>query len=180
MSARQGLTRRELGALVRAHQAQLYRYLRYLGAPAAPAEDLLQDTFLAAMESPTPLQAEEPAAAAWLRGVARNRFLMWCRRRKTSPVQPVNQLVEQAEAVWVAEFLHGDNGFEYVEALRTCTESLPEKHRRALDLRYAEEASRARMAELLRMTENGVKSLLRRIRARLAECIERRLRSQEA
>ena len=173
------LTREQLGTLVKAHQAELYRYLRYLGASSVTAEDLVQEAFLAALESPNPVGPGEPAASAWLRGIARNRFFLWCRRQRTSPVSPDSRLLAQAEAVWVGEFLRDGDGFGYVEALRRCTESLSDEQRRAIDLRYAKRAPRAEMARRLDMTENGVKSLLRRIRARLGECIERRLRSQE-
>ena len=36
----------DLERLVREHQAELWRYLRYLGSDAARAEDLVQETFL--------------------------------------------------------------------------------------------------------------------------------------
>lgn len=87
--------------------------------------------------------------------------------------------LEQAEATWESDFLRGSDGFDYVEALRECLDALPEKERSAVDLRYAQEKSRADMAQVLKMTEDGVKSLLQRIRATLAECIRRRLALQE-
>ena len=62
------MRRGELETLIRAHQAELYRYLRYLGADPASAEDLVQDTFLATFQSEADLEAGVPAAAAWLRG----------------------------------------------------------------------------------------------------------------
>ena len=39
-------------ALIESHQAELWRYLRYLGCDAAEAEDLTQETFLAALSGP--------------------------------------------------------------------------------------------------------------------------------
>ena len=71
------MSRDELEALVLAHQAELYRYVRYLGAgdPNA-AEDLVQETFLAAFKSQNaPAASESARHAAWLRGIARNLFL---------------------------------------------------------------------------------------------------------
>ena len=170
-----------LETLVRTHQAELYRYLRYLGADAATAEDLVQETFLAAFRSETPPPAEDVrGAAAWLRGIARNMFLRHCRNARTARVETNSTLVEQAEDVWAGEFLRGADGFDYVEALRKCLEGLPEKQRRAVDMRYAARKSRAEMAEALRMSQDGVKSLLRRIRAMLADCVRRRLALEES
>jgi RNA polymerase sigma-70 factor (ECF subfamily) len=171
------MDRDALAALVRAHQAGLYRYVRYLGADNATAEDLVQETFLAAYRSATaPKASDERGTAAWLRGVARKLFLRHCRRRRTSPVRADSRLVEHAEATWTGQFLGDGDGFGYVEALRQCLEALSAEQRRALDLRYAERKSRAEMARLLAMSEDGVKSLLRRIRGRLAGCVRRRLK----
>ena len=175
------MRRDDLAALVRAHQAELYRYVRYLGADRATAEDLVQETFLAAFESKTPPGDEAAAGrAAWLRGIARNRFLRWCRSRRTSPVRTDSETVARAESTWSDVFLRRGDGFDYVEALRRCLEALPAKHRSLLSQRYEKRRSRAAMARAASMTENGIKSLLRRIRAALADCIKRRLRIENA
>ncbi|MFW6108264.1 MAG: RNA polymerase sigma factor [bacterium] len=173
------MDKRQLAALVRAHQAELYRYMRYLGAADAPAEDLVQETFLAAFRSDAaPETDDDREMARWLRGVARNMFLRYCRQRRRRPHRLSRAVLEQAEATWAQTFLRGGDGFDYLEALRRCVDALSAHQRQALDLRYAERRSRAEMAESLAMTENGVKSLLRRLRARLAECVQRRLRME--
>jgi len=176
-----GMERDDLEALVRIHQSEVYRYLRYLGADAGTAEDLVQDTFLAAFRSENaPPSDDDRRSAAWLRGIARNLFLRHCRRRKRAPRRFSPEALEQAEAVWDRDFLRGGDGFDYVEALRRCLERLPDGERRAVHLQYADRRARGEIAALLHMTENGVKSLLRRIRARLAECVHRRLRLEAA
>lgn len=168
-----------LEEMVRAHQAELYRYARYLGAEAAVAEDLVQDTFLTAIRVAMPPEtADLRVRAAWLRGVARNLFLRYCRRRRISPVVTDAQVMEQAETVWKEEFLRGGDGFETLEALRQCLTHLPESQRAAVDMQYAQRRSRAEIAQALGMSEDGIKSLMRRIRAALAECIRRRLAAE--
>jgi RNA polymerase sigma-70 factor (ECF subfamily) len=168
---------RSFEAFVRTHQAEIYRYLRYLGADRAWAEDLVQDAFLAAYDKPGPLAGEdEPRrAAAWLRGIARKKFLMHCRRARTNPVTANSDVLRAREAAWASEFLRDSDGFDYVEALRACLETLSEKSRGAVDLRYAKKTSRAQMARALAMSEDGVKSLMRRIREALGACVEKRL-----
>jgi RNA polymerase sigma-70 factor (ECF subfamily) len=165
-----------LETLAKAHQSEIYRYMRYLGAHDADAEDLVQDTFLAAFRTAkVPAASDTRGQAAWLRTIARNRFISHYRRRKASPVDTSSERLERAEAVWVSEFLRDGDGSDYLDALRQCLDALPEKSREALDLRYAARKSREEMAQILNLTESGVKSLLRRIRGVLAECIRKRL-----
>jgi RNA polymerase sigma-70 factor (ECF subfamily) len=171
------MRRRTFETLVRTHQAQVYRYLRYLGANPAVAEDIAQETFLTVLEKGgPPRSADVGGQGAWLRGIARNLFLRYCRRSRVDPVQITGDTLDQFEGTWSAEFLRDGDGFDYVEALRKCLDSLSQKQRRTLDLRYALKKSRAQMAELCGMTEDGVKTLLRRIRAELVKCVRRRLR----
>jgi RNA polymerase sigma-70 factor (ECF subfamily) len=167
-------------ALVKTHQAEIYRYLRYLGADRPSAEDLVQETFIASYQKPGPLVDAGPGrSAAWLRGVARNKFLMHCRSAKSNPVAVDGSLLEAHEGIWATEFLRGGDGFDYIKALKKCLEALPEKQRRAVDLQYSQKRSRAQMAQLLQMTADGIKSLMRRIREALGVCIEKRLGSSE-
>jgi RNA polymerase sigma-70 factor (ECF subfamily) len=171
------MTRDELETLVRTHQAELFRYVRYLGAgDCAAAEDLVQETFLAAFQSPNPPPAgDDRRQSAWLRGIARNLFLAYCRRQRISPVRADSATLEKAEALWATEFLRKGDGFDYVEALRQCLGHLGQRQRQVLDMRYAQKKSRVEMAQLLRMSQDGIKTALQRIRAMLMDCIQRRL-----
>lgn len=175
------MNRDDLETLVRSHQAELYRYVRFLGVnDRAVAEDLVQDTFLAAFRSqdPPPLEGVR-RRAAWLRGIARNLFLAHCRRQRNNPVHIDSLYLERAEAFWAAEFLQED-GPDYLQALKRCLESLADKPRRLLEMRYTQRVSRSEMARLLRMSEDGIKSALQRIRALLADCIKRQLEAEKA
>lgn len=172
--------RNTLRMLIRAHQVEIFRYMRYLGADAALAEDLVQDTFVAAFSSRRPPDVDDVGGrAAWLRAIGRNLFLNACRRRRTSPVEVNSERIKQAEAVWASQLLRGGDGFDTVEALRKCLARLTAKHRGIVDLRYKQGKSRAEMARRCKMTENGIKTLLRRIRAALADCIQRRLATED-
>lgn len=170
-----------LEVLVKAHQAEVYRYLRYLGADNEAAEDLVQDSFLEAFRSSKAPELDDVRGrAAWLRAIARNLFLNYCRRRRRSPVRANSEYLEQAESFWVTGFLRGGDGFDYVEALRACLERISQKHRHLLRQRYAEGKSRPEMSRFFKMSENGIKSLLRRIRLTLGECIRRRLGREQS
>ncbi|HLQ37550.1 MAG TPA: hypothetical protein VK348_07100, partial [Planctomycetota bacterium] len=62
-------------------------------------------------------------------------------------------------------------------ALRACVERLDGRARRAVELSYGigadDPSSRARVAVELGMKENGVKTLLQRVRQTLRECVQR-------
>jgi RNA polymerase sigma-70 factor (ECF subfamily) len=154
--------------LVQTHQAEIWRYLRYLGCEASEAEDLTQETFLAALRgSMTALEATR--RAAYLRSVARNLFLK-SKRRSLALLKDV----EASERAWSA-FSRDDGGSAHLDALRGCVEALESRSRQAVQLRYGGRSSHAAMAASLDLGEEGVKTLLRRIKERLRDCVQRKL-----
>jgi RNA polymerase sigma-70 factor, ECF subfamily len=165
-----------LAELVRLHQAGVWRYLRFLGCDESQADDLTQETFLAVHRRPFD-ERGDAATAAYLRTVARNQFLMSVRRDRRRPdasgllveLDPAD--ADLAETVW-ATFAGDDGGETWLDALRGCVEELNGRARQAIDLHYRDDQSRARIAAELDMTEDGVKSLLRRTREVLRKCVE--------
>ncbi len=164
----------DVTGLVREHQADVWRYLRYLGCAAAEADDLTQETFICVIQKPFE-QRSRAETAAYLRTVARRRLLV-ARRRQGS--EPATSDLELAEEVWAASTLDRPIS-DSVNALTDCLESaVTPRVREALALRYGDDAPRERIAELLDMTADGVKTMLRRARAALRECIERKLKDE--
>jgi RNA polymerase sigma-70 factor (ECF subfamily) len=153
--------------LVRAHQAEVWRYLRYLGASAELADDLTQETFLQLLR--TPFAERTPAAtAAWLRTVARNLYVKAFRRPPFALAE-----LDAIEAAWTG-FAGDDGGDGSLARLRACVEQLSGRARDVVRWQYEERKSRADIAARLGIGEDGVKSLLRRTRALLKACIEGR------
>lgn len=171
------MNRNELVSLVQSHQAQIYRYLRYLGADLHVAEDLAQETFVVAFGKSTRGPGIVGHPAAWLRGVARNLFLAHCRRAKSQPVHLDMAFIEQAEGFWAREFPGPSDAVGHLEALRLCVQGLPPRERELVDLQYRQKKSRADLALAAGLSEEGVKTLMRRLRAGLAQCIEKRLKA---
>jgi RNA polymerase sigma-70 factor (ECF subfamily) len=159
----------DLAALVRRHQLGLWRYLRALGARGDLAEDLLQDTFLVALDR---LHEDrgEAAVATFLRETARH---LWLRRRRDQGRREV-LLAEFVEAKW-RDVAAADDGERWLEALRSCVDGLDGKARDAVQRSYRDGEDRRTIALALGMKENGVKTLLQRVRAVLRACVERRL-----
>ncbi|MEX2170437.1 MAG: sigma-70 family RNA polymerase sigma factor [Pirellulales bacterium] len=163
--------RTQLADLVREHQAGVWRYLRYLGAGPPEADDLTQETFLAVARAPFEERCPKQTAA-YLRTVAGNQLRM-LRRRQKREGDCVS--LEAAEAVWAEAA--GDDGLEtYLDALRECLAGLDGRAKQAIDLHYRENVSREEISERLEIQPEGVKTLLRRTRQVLRECIERCVR----
>lgn len=178
----------DVTALVRAYQAGVWRYLRFLGADDALADDLTQETFLTVLRRPFEDRGQA-ATSGYLRTIARNLYLMSLRRGGREPVlftvletqvagssardaaiQDVLDLADEAFARFAAD----DGGAVWLDALRQCLESLEGRARKAIEMRYAEDRSRDEIAAATAMSADGVKTLLRRTRDLLRQCVERR------
>jgi len=163
------------------HRRGIWRYLRFLGCDEAAADDLTQETFLALSRGSGNGEAVRDPPA-YLRGVARKLFLGWLRRNRREPsVENISDLaaadLDAADEVW-SQFAGEDGGDAWIEALRECVERLQGRGRQAIELHYRDDQSREQIARSLDMMPEGVKTLLRRTRAVLRECVERKMRSE--
>jgi len=165
-----------LETLIKTHQADIYRYLKYLGATSAVAEDMVQETFIGAYQNSNPPPLDDAKqAGAWLRAISRNQFFKYCSRVKTSPVVINSELLEQAESHWAAT-IGNDRQLEYYDALERCMEKLDDRGRKLIDMRYHRKMSREDMATASSLTPDGIKSALRKIRNVLSDCIRKQVK----
>lgn len=156
--------------LVQTHQQGVQRYLRFLGCSKQAADELSNETFTALWQQP-PEDRGPAALAAWLRRTALNLMRMQ-KRAMRSGIELAD--AEELEAVWIRN-AGDDDGSHYVDALRMCVHELPERQRRAVELRYATDATRTEIATKLGVSEEGVKTALRRAKDSLGICVRRRL-----
>jgi RNA polymerase sigma-70 factor (ECF subfamily) len=164
----------DLASLVIRHQAGVWRYVRFLGAGTAEVDDLVQETFLAIGRADF-TERDDRQTAGYLRVVARNKLLA-LRRKQNREVSTVE--LEAAEGVWAAAAGTDGSLTSYLEALRECLEKLEDRCRKAIDLQYRDGAGREDIADQLGMQPEGVKTLLRRTRQVLRECVERKLKTE--
>lgn len=137
------------------------------------AEEILQEVWIRLAEAEqkgTQVQSVEK----WCRGVARNLILHHLRSKRSHQVVTDSRIVELAElafdehagaeAVWSARrsWLYG------------CLESLPEKSRQVLHMKYVEGLRVAQMAERLERSQDAILKALSRLRQALADCVQRR------
>lgn len=146
------------------------RYLRFLGCARDAVDDLVQETMLAALGRWPHDVAPLPWLLATARNLHRHRLRALGRRRELHDVDRLHRL-------WV-DAVDDDGGDARRDALRACLQELPSRSRTVLDLRYGEQLDRAAIASRIGLREEGVKSLLARMRAALAACVGRRLRDE--
>ncbi len=158
-----------LSELVARHQTMVWRYLRALGADAALADDLTQDTFLEIMRHPFE-QYSDSATASYLRRVAHNLFIS---RRRRDARMSVTEHAEQFETAWL-RWAGFEAGNELLDALQDCFRRLTNRAQLALRMRFGNEASRGGIAATLGISEHGAKNLMQRAKSQLRECLENR------
>ncbi len=141
----------EIARLVVDHHADVYRYAYRLAGSAADAEDLTQQTFLAAQVKLAQLRSSE-TARPWLFTILRNCYLKV--RRRSVPLSA------------------GSSG-RRSRALQAALDALPDEFKLVLLMFYFEECSYREIAERLGMPIGTVMSRLsrakRQLRGRLFE-----------
>jgi RNA polymerase sigma-70 factor (ECF subfamily) len=140
--------------------APLYRYCYWLaGADAAAAEDLRQETFLAAIAGIADYQGEVPLFA-WLSGIARHKASDARRRRWRHMALDETGDAPAADPSPEAGALAAERNADVVDTLW----SLPPDYRIALLARYMEEDSVECVAARLGRSYKAAESVLSRAR----------------
>lgn len=162
------LRRRDVGALdelYRRHHARIWAFLARLCGDRAEAEDLFQETWLAAAKHARRL-AEDSELVPWLYTIARNkhrtarRFLLFDLRKKE------RFALEPSELGLAPD----EHAAQRARAARVCEafEALPDAHREVLLLCLAEGLETRQVAAVLGLREEAVRKRLSRARAELA------------
>lgn len=158
-------------AVVRQHLLHVWRYLRMHGASVHEADDLAQEAFVIALQKHA-AHLDPAATATFLRRTARFLFLRMRRRSRRAV-----ELADAVDLLWARD-AERDGGDGLVMALRSCVGELQERARRAVELYYGlggdDARGRAEAARELGLSDNGMKTLLQRVRQTLRECLQRR------
>lgn len=160
-----------LSQWIESHQMWLWRYLRFLGSPNDIAEDICQETLLAALHHEIQTRDQKPAIA-WLRTTACNFFRKHLRRSQQQ--QALQRMLARDQLVTTDDLIDKGMATNYREALRECLGKISDAGRLVLEMRYQDNASREVMAQATGRSPEGIKTLLRRVKEQLRACIETR------
>ncbi|MCK6551608.1 sigma-70 family RNA polymerase sigma factor [Myxococcota bacterium] len=163
--------RAALGLLAARHQASIHRFALRMTRDAALAEDVLQETFIAALKHADGYRGSG-SVRGWLLSIARNNALMLRRRRAGEPAA-----FEPLEELGVAAGWGDDTPERALEAherrrvLEQGLATLSDGDREVLLLRDVEGLSGEETAAALGLTLAGMKSRLHRARLKLAAAV---------
>jgi RNA polymerase sigma-70 factor (ECF subfamily) len=156
--------RRAFGELVRRHGSGVRGLLRRMGAPGAEADDVAQDTFLAAFEGIAEYRGEG-AFAGWVKRIAARQYLRRLQREKRLAAIAADAEEGPAEGAVQSE---AAGRIDLDEALKT----LGAAERLCVSMCYGAGLSHGEAAEALNLPLGTVKSHVKRglekLRTRLA------------
>lgn len=163
----------------------LFRYALYKTSDKESAEDLVQNTFLAALNS-FPNFKNESSPKTWLYSILKNKIIDHHRTKfKKQEVRGTNDtgldFFFDKNHHWKEEFSpahwdHTENlldNEEFTLTLKSCMDKLPEKWFSALQLKYMEEREGKIICQELAITPTNFWQILHRAKLQLRECIER-------
>ena len=156
------------------HQERLYAYILALVSDGIVAEDVLQETNLAASRMLSEAR-EVDNFVAWMFGVARNQVAAYRRSQGRDRFVFDDDLL----SVLDDEAAESTNDLPLrQEALGGCLESLPQEQRDIILRRYHPGASLRSLATELERTVGSMSQTLYRIRMTLMKCIEGKLTNE--
>ena len=154
------------------YQRILYRAAFQYTGNRFDAEDLVQETFLAALRSRQQLR-ERHKLKPWLFVILRNNFLKRVRRRRGGPDQEYDDGIDYDYIDHLENFAARENALQTLERKTTAVEVhqrlkiLPERYRSVLILYYLKEFSYQEIADILEIPLGTVMSRLARGKQRL-------------
>jgi RNA polymerase sigma factor (sigma-70 family) len=139
-----------------------YVYAR-LGRDTHAAEDVVSETFLAAVRAAATLLPDSGTVTGWLIGIARHKLAD--RRRSQERAEHVHAPQESQEYASPLEAVDAR------EQVLVILERLPDEERQALEWKYLEELSVAQIAVRLGRSEKAVEAVLYRARRSFRELL---------
>lgn len=188
------MTMTEPSTWVDAYGDRLFRYALSRVRDEGAAEDLVQDTLLAAFKSRERFKGES-SELTWMTGILRNKlFELYRRQAKESPLgraeedeDPESEFfgarhwtASAAPRDWGGEPARRAESAEFAAALRRCLDALSAGPARAFVLREMEGAAPEDAAEALGVSPGHLAVLLYRARMRLRRCLEKNHFAPEA
>ncbi len=156
---------------VRQYEADVFRLALSIVSDTAEANEVTQETFIAALRSLRSYR-ERQSLKAWLYTIALNRSRSHLRKRKVierlrNSLAARFRIETQNQATPEESILQGEQGSEVWHALR----QLDERHRLVVILRYFHELPVAEIANILSINEGTVHSRLHSAREKLRSAL---------
>lgn len=170
---------------------ELYRFaLGRVGGEAEQAEELVQDTFLSALDA-LPSFRGQASERTWLFVILKRKIIDFYRRRARHP--EVSLAAVTPDGPTEADFFRPDDGHwraaqypeswltadgpvqqqELAQALRECQRRLPAQHAAVFALRFIEELSAEEICQELGLSASNYWVIVHRAKLQLRRCLEK-------
>lgn len=178
------------GTWVDAYGDALYRFALFRVNNSALAEDLVQDTLLAAMKAKERFSGRS-SVKTWLTGILKNKIIDHYRKKdRMRSMSEMATFYEREEAELFSEDGHWNydnpsapktwspaqveklDRSEFMEHFHKCAEKLPEKIRQVFIMREIDGISSPEICEQLDITPQNLWTILHRARLALRGCLE--------
>lgn len=168
----------------------LYRFAYYRVNNSALAEDLVQDTFLAALKALDRFKGKA-SVKTWLTGILKNKIIDHYRKNsRVTNFSEISSFYEDEKdkafkedghwradasinpSEWRPEQVTNMDRKEFLEQFRLCADDLPEKIRQVFLLREVDGYSSPEICEMVGISKQNLWTILHRARMALRQCLE--------
>ena len=167
------------------HGDYLYRFALARLRDPHQAEDVVQETFLAAIKSPN--FAEQSAPRTWLTGILKHKIIDVMRKNVREKV--VSDIIDESEDMTDDDFFDAKGHWvdkpqdwgmpvdaleqkQFLGVLQTCIEKLPSKLATLFMMRDVQETDNEEICKELNITSTNAWVMLYRARLGLRKCLE--------
>ncbi len=174
---------KDLKNWVNDYTPELYKWAYYKTSSIETAEDLVQETFLAAAERIEAFKGES-SAKTWLFSILNHKIIDYYRKNVNKPVA--------IESITISTFFDEDGGWqperkpkdwqdvdshlldddEFQLILQKCLDALPEKWNTCVKLKYLTEKSGEEICQELGIAPTNFWQIVHRAKLQLRNCIE--------
>lgn len=153
-------------ALTLRHAPRALALARRMLRDEAEAEDVTQEAMLRVWRLAPDWRPGEAKLSTWIHRVTFNLSTDRLRRRRSASLETAPEPVDDAPSA-----LSGLEAADRATALRLAVNALPERQKRAVEMRHFDELSNPEIAEALEVSVEAVESLLARGRRALARSL---------
>ena len=159
-------------SLVSKYQKQVHAYTLRKTADFHIAEDITQETFLEAYQNLENLR-DPLKFSAWLFGIANHLCIAWFRKNRSRSELLREHHIIKTDTDTYSRYVALENERDTIEAQRELAQKLlsklKESDRQLMTLHYFEEMTSAEISRYLGVSQNTIKSRLRRAKQRLKQ-----------
>jgi len=156
-------------AAVKDNYRMLRSYFRSMSLSSETAEDLVQETCLAAFRLLDIFDRSRPIKP-WLRGIAKNKYLEFCRMKKEIPFgDDMIEMIDAQYHYWEDAHLEDTGIYAF---LGKCINKLDSEAAKIVELFYYNKLGTQEIAGTCSLNEATVRKRLQRARENLKKCMD--------